>query len=146
MLNSCFIIDELDRRWMWRKELWLGYQLGQHCHRLLLSLVAYPKPSLIFFSKKRKCWSFYLMWNINNHCLLLGRITDNSETLWNLDAKPYGTIQVDIFSLDEENFPLKASKLLEEYYMPDVITFKVQTGRQQCWNMHSSSFWSDIIL
>ncbi|CAI5785353.1 and ubiquitin-like domain-containing [Podarcis lilfordi] len=62
--------------------------------------------------------------------MLLGRITDNSETLWNLDAKPYGTIQVDMFSLDEENFPLKASKLLEEYYMPDVITFKVQTDAE----------------
>nr|XP_016849365.1 PREDICTED: IQ and ubiquitin-like domain-containing protein isoform X2 [Anolis carolinensis] len=56
-----------------------------------------------------------------------GRIIENDETLWDLGAQPYGTIQVDMFSLDEENFPIKAYKLLQEYYMPDVITVKVQT-------------------
>ncbi|XP_060633734.2 IQ motif and ubiquitin-like domain-containing protein [Anolis sagrei] len=57
----------------------------------------------------------------------LGRIIENDETLWDLGAQPYGIIQVDMFSLDEENFPVKASKLLQEYYMPDVITVRVQT-------------------
>ncbi|KAJ6654104.1 hypothetical protein lerEdw1_007468 [Lerista edwardsae] len=59
--------------------------------------------------------------------MLLGRILENSETLWNLDVKPNDTIQLDLFSLDEEQFPIKASKLLHEYYMPDFITVRVQT-------------------
>ncbi|KAF7246473.1 IQ and ubiquitin-like domain-containing protein [Varanus komodoensis] len=58
--------------------------------------------------------------------MLLGRIVDNSETLWNLGAQPNGTIQVDMFSLDEETFPIKAAKLLHEFYMADVITVRVQ--------------------
>ncbi|KAH0616556.1 hypothetical protein JD844_027752 [Phrynosoma platyrhinos] len=59
--------------------------------------------------------------------MLLGRIRENNETLWDLGAHPYGTIQVDMFSLDEENFPIKACKLLQEFYMADVITVRVQT-------------------
>ncbi|XP_042326578.1 IQ and ubiquitin-like domain-containing protein [Sceloporus undulatus] len=59
--------------------------------------------------------------------MLIGRISDNKETLWDLGAHPYGTIQVDMFSLDEENFPIKAYKLLQEFYMADVITVRVQT-------------------
>ncbi|ETE67865.1 IQ and ubiquitin-like domain-containing protein, partial [Ophiophagus hannah] len=58
---------------------------------------------------------------------LLGRKIENYETLWNLGVQPNGTIQFDMYSLDGENFPLKAYKLLEEYYMPDVITVHVQT-------------------
>ncbi|KAG8142842.1 hypothetical protein E2320_006033 [Naja naja] len=58
---------------------------------------------------------------------LLGRKIENYETLWNLGVQPNGTIQFDMYSLDGENFPLKAYKLLEEYYMPDVITVQVQT-------------------
>uniref|UniRef100_A0A8D2LJV8 IQ and ubiquitin-like domain-containing protein n=1 Tax=Varanus komodoensis TaxID=61221 RepID=A0A8D2LJV8_VARKO len=54
------------------------------------------------------------------------KIVDNSETLWNLGAQPNGTIQVDMFSLDEETFPIKAAKLLHEFYMADVITVRVQ--------------------
>uniref|UniRef100_A0A8C6X4U2 IQ motif and ubiquitin domain containing n=1 Tax=Naja naja TaxID=35670 RepID=A0A8C6X4U2_NAJNA len=55
------------------------------------------------------------------------RKIENYETLWNLGVQPNGTIQFDMYSLDGENFPLKAYKLLEEYYMPDVITVQVQT-------------------
>ncbi|XP_013927310.1 PREDICTED: IQ and ubiquitin-like domain-containing protein [Thamnophis sirtalis] len=58
---------------------------------------------------------------------LLGRLIENYETLWNLGVQPNGTIQFDMYSLDNENFPLKAYKLLQEYYMPDVITVRVQT-------------------
>ncbi|XP_061496133.1 IQ and ubiquitin-like domain-containing protein isoform X2 [Rhineura floridana] len=66
---------------------------------------------------------------------ILRRIINNSETLWNLGATPYATIQVDIFSLDEENFPIKASKLLEEFYMPDVITVRVQSDSETFKNV-----------
>ncbi|XP_066490202.1 IQ motif and ubiquitin-like domain-containing protein [Tiliqua scincoides] len=59
--------------------------------------------------------------------MLLGRIIENSVTLWNLGVKPHETIQLDMFSLDEEQFPIISSKLLNEYYMPDVITVRVQT-------------------
>ncbi|XP_060100803.1 LOW QUALITY PROTEIN: IQ and ubiquitin-like domain-containing protein [Heteronotia binoei] len=59
--------------------------------------------------------------------ILLGRIMEDSETLQDLAAKCHGTAQFDMFSLDEERFPIKASKLLQEYYMPDVITVNVQT-------------------
>ncbi|XP_063165629.1 IQ and ubiquitin-like domain-containing protein [Candoia aspera] len=59
--------------------------------------------------------------------MLLGRTIENYETLWNLGAQPNGTIQLDMFSVDEENFPIKAYKLLHEFYMPDVITVRVQT-------------------
>ncbi|XP_077194470.1 IQ motif and ubiquitin-like domain-containing protein [Paroedura picta] len=62
--------------------------------------------------------------------MLVGRILENSETLQDLGAKCHGTIQFDMFSLDEEHFPVKASKLLQEYYMPDVITVKVQTDAE----------------
>ncbi|XP_039184209.1 IQ and ubiquitin-like domain-containing protein isoform X1 [Crotalus tigris] len=58
---------------------------------------------------------------------LLERIVENYETLWNLGVQPNGTIQFDMYSVDDENFPLKAYKLLQEYYMPDVITVQVQT-------------------
>ncbi|XP_048358296.1 IQ and ubiquitin-like domain-containing protein [Sphaerodactylus townsendi] len=59
--------------------------------------------------------------------MLLGKIMENNETLQDLGAKHHGTIQFDVFSLDEERFPIKSSELLQEYYMPDVITVKVQT-------------------
>uniref|UniRef100_A0ABM5GG74 IQ motif and ubiquitin-like domain-containing protein n=1 Tax=Pogona vitticeps TaxID=103695 RepID=A0ABM5GG74_9SAUR len=59
--------------------------------------------------------------------MLLGRIIENDETLWRLGARPNGTIQVDLFSLDEDNFPIQAHKLLHEFYMADVITVRVQT-------------------
>ncbi|KAM6436482.1 IQ motif and ubiquitin-like domain-containing protein isoform 2-T4 [Liasis olivaceus] len=56
-----------------------------------------------------------------------GRIIENYETLWSLGVQPNGTIQFDMLSLDEENFPIKAYKLLQEFYMPDIITVRVQT-------------------
>ncbi|XP_007420415.2 IQ and ubiquitin-like domain-containing protein [Python bivittatus] len=59
--------------------------------------------------------------------MLLGRIIENYETLWSLGVQPNGTIQFDMLSLDEENFPIKAYKLLQEFYMPDIITVRVQT-------------------
>ncbi|KAL8221215.1 UNVERIFIED_CONTAM: hypothetical protein K2H54_061434 [Gekko kuhli] len=59
--------------------------------------------------------------------MLLGRIMENSETLQDLGAKCHETIQFDMFSLDEERFPIKSSKLFQQYYMPDVITIRVQT-------------------
>ncbi|XP_070611537.1 IQ motif and ubiquitin-like domain-containing protein [Erythrolamprus reginae] len=58
---------------------------------------------------------------------LLGRIIENYETLWNLGVQPNGIIQFDMYSLDVENFPLRAYKLLQEYYMPDIIMVRVQT-------------------
>nr|XP_056703166.1 IQ and ubiquitin-like domain-containing protein [Euleptes europaea] len=59
--------------------------------------------------------------------MLLGRIMENSETLQDLGATCHETIQFDMFSLDEEHFPIQSSRLLNEYYMPDVITIRVQT-------------------
>lgn len=70
------------------------------------------------------------MWNLIL-IVFLGRIVENYETLWNLGVQPNGTIQFDMYSLDGENFPLDAYKLLQEYYMPDVITVQVQTGKEQ---------------
>lgn len=65
---------------------------------------------------------------------------ENSETVQDLCTKCHGTLQLDMFSLDEEHFPIKSSKLLHEYTMPDVITVKVQTGEQTFSNIHSSLF------
>lgn len=66
-----------------------------------------------------------------NFFFFLGRVIENFETLWNLGVQPKGTIQFDMYSLDSENFPLRAYKLLQEYYMPDVISVRVQIGKEQ---------------
>ncbi|XP_058045882.1 IQ and ubiquitin-like domain-containing protein [Ahaetulla prasina] len=75
---------------------------------------------------------------------LLGRVIENFETLWNLGVQPKGTIQFDMYSLDSENFPLKAYKLLQEYYMPDVISVRVQiepdTFQDVCIEIKRPSF------
>uniref|UniRef100_A0A8D0HRG4 IQ motif and ubiquitin domain containing n=1 Tax=Sphenodon punctatus TaxID=8508 RepID=A0A8D0HRG4_SPHPU len=49
------------------------------------------------------------------------------ETLMSLGVRPHGTIQIEMFSLDLEKFPIKAIQLQPEYNMPDVITIRVQT-------------------
>ncbi|XP_069812186.1 IQ motif and ubiquitin-like domain-containing protein isoform X2 [Dendropsophus ebraccatus] len=57
-----------------------------------------------------------------------GRIVEDSQTLVDLGIKPHGMIQLDMQSVDPENYPIKAMKLQHEYSMPDVITVRVQTG------------------
>ncbi|XP_053107586.1 IQ and ubiquitin-like domain-containing protein [Hemicordylus capensis] len=59
--------------------------------------------------------------------MLLGRIIEDCETLWNLGVAPHGSIQIDMFSLDEKQFPIISSKLLHKFYMPDVINVRVET-------------------
>ncbi|KAG9467602.1 hypothetical protein GDO78_014633 [Eleutherodactylus coqui] len=57
-----------------------------------------------------------------------GRIVEDSETLVDLGIRPHGMIQLEMHSMDPENYPIKAMKLQHEYSMPDVITVRVQTG------------------
>ncbi|KAM3926857.1 IQ motif and ubiquitin-like domain-containing protein [Leptodactylus fuscus] len=57
-----------------------------------------------------------------------GRIVEDSETLVDLGIRPHGMIQLDMQSVDPENYPIKAMKFQHEYSMPDVITVRVQTG------------------
>ncbi|XP_072003117.1 IQ motif and ubiquitin-like domain-containing protein [Engystomops pustulosus] len=57
-----------------------------------------------------------------------GRIVEDSETLVDLGIRPHGMIQLDMQSMDPENYPIKAMKFQLEYSMPDVITVRVQTG------------------
>ncbi|KAM4039505.1 IQ motif and ubiquitin-like domain-containing protein isoform 3-T4 [Anomaloglossus baeobatrachus] len=57
-----------------------------------------------------------------------GRIVEDGETLVDLGIRPHGMIQLDMQSMDPENYPIKAVKLQHEYSMPDVITVRVQTG------------------
>uniref|UniRef100_A0A8D0HM67 IQ motif and ubiquitin domain containing n=1 Tax=Sphenodon punctatus TaxID=8508 RepID=A0A8D0HM67_SPHPU len=56
-----------------------------------------------------------------------GIMIEDSETLMSLGVRPHGTIQIEMFSLDLEKFPIKAIQLQPEYNMPDVITIRVQT-------------------
>ncbi|KAG8577465.1 hypothetical protein GDO81_010190 [Engystomops pustulosus] len=56
-----------------------------------------------------------------------GRIVEDSETLVDLGIRPHGMIQLDMQSMDPENYPIKAMKFQLEYSMPDVITVRVQT-------------------
>uniref|UniRef100_A0A8C0GGL6 IQ motif and ubiquitin domain containing n=1 Tax=Chelonoidis abingdonii TaxID=106734 RepID=A0A8C0GGL6_CHEAB len=49
------------------------------------------------------------------------------ETLMDIGVRPHGTIQIEMFSLDPEQYPIKAIKLQQDYNMPDVITVRVQT-------------------
>ncbi|KAM4748883.1 IQ motif and ubiquitin-like domain-containing protein [Rhinophrynus dorsalis] len=57
-----------------------------------------------------------------------GRVVEDQETLMDLGVTLHGTIQLEMLSLDPENYPIKAIKLQHEYSMPDVITVRVQTG------------------
>ncbi|KAM4678088.1 IQ motif and ubiquitin-like domain-containing protein isoform 1-T2 [Discoglossus pictus] len=57
-----------------------------------------------------------------------GCAVEDQKTLVNLGVTPHGTIQLEMLSLDPENYPIKAMKLQHEYSMPDVITVRVQTG------------------
>ncbi|XP_075065034.1 IQ motif and ubiquitin-like domain-containing protein [Mixophyes fleayi] len=59
-----------------------------------------------------------------------GRIVEDHETLVDLGITPHGTIQLDMQSLDHENYPIKAMKFQHDYNMPDVITVRVQTGEE----------------
>nr|XP_042699933.1 IQ and ubiquitin-like domain-containing protein isoform X4 [Chrysemys picta bellii] len=56
-----------------------------------------------------------------------GRLIEDSETLMDIGVRPHGTIQIEMFSLDSEQYPIKAIKLQQDYNMPDVITVRVQT-------------------
>ncbi|XP_023964889.2 IQ motif and ubiquitin-like domain-containing protein isoform X2 [Chrysemys picta bellii] len=56
-----------------------------------------------------------------------GRLIEDSETLMDIGVRPHGTIQIEMFSLDPEQYPIKAIKLQQDYNMPDVITVRVQT-------------------
>ncbi|XP_044851475.1 IQ and ubiquitin-like domain-containing protein isoform X1 [Mauremys mutica] len=56
-----------------------------------------------------------------------GRLIEDSETLMDIGVRPQGTIQIEMFSLDPEQYPIKAIKLQQDYNMPDVITVRVQT-------------------
>ncbi|XP_068132480.1 IQ motif and ubiquitin-like domain-containing protein isoform X2 [Hyperolius riggenbachi] len=57
-----------------------------------------------------------------------GRMVEDYETFMDLGITPHGTIQLDMHSLDPENYPIKTMKFQHEYSMPDVITVRVQTG------------------
>ncbi|XP_018413236.1 PREDICTED: IQ and ubiquitin-like domain-containing protein [Nanorana parkeri] len=57
-----------------------------------------------------------------------GQTVEDHETLVDLGITPHGTIQLDMQSMDPENYPIKAMKFQHEYSMPDVITVRVQTG------------------
>ncbi|XP_075713282.1 IQ motif and ubiquitin-like domain-containing protein [Rhinoderma darwinii] len=59
-----------------------------------------------------------------------GRIIEDCETLVDLGIIPHGMIQLDMQSMDPENYPIKAMKFQHEYSMPDVITVRVQTGEE----------------
>uniref|UniRef100_A0A6I8RBR8 IQ motif and ubiquitin domain-containing n=1 Tax=Xenopus tropicalis TaxID=8364 RepID=A0A6I8RBR8_XENTR len=59
--------------------------------------------------------------------LFEGRVVKDHETLVDLGVTPHGTIQLEMISLDPENFSVKALKLQQENNMPDVITVRVQT-------------------
>ncbi|XP_034623939.1 IQ and ubiquitin-like domain-containing protein isoform X2 [Trachemys scripta elegans] len=56
-----------------------------------------------------------------------GRLIEDNETLMDIGVRPHGTIQIEMFSLDPEQYPIKAIKLQQDYNMPDVITVRVQT-------------------
>ncbi|MEE6507724.1 hypothetical protein FKM82_029756 [Ascaphus truei] len=64
-----------------------------------------------------------------------GRAVEDLKTLVDLGVTPHGTIQLEMFSLDPENYPIKAIKLQHEYSMPDVITVRVQTGEEPCQDL-----------
>ncbi|XP_074840214.1 IQ motif and ubiquitin-like domain-containing protein [Carettochelys insculpta] len=56
-----------------------------------------------------------------------GKLIEDSETLMEIGVRPHGTIQIEMFSIDPERYPIKAIKLQQDYNMPDVITVRVQT-------------------
>ncbi|XP_069485205.1 IQ motif and ubiquitin-like domain-containing protein [Ambystoma mexicanum] len=56
-----------------------------------------------------------------------GKIVQDTSTLMDLGVRPQGTIQLEMLSTDQDNYPIKAMKPQHEYNMPDVITVKVQT-------------------
>ncbi|XP_006122704.2 IQ motif and ubiquitin-like domain-containing protein isoform X1 [Pelodiscus sinensis] len=56
-----------------------------------------------------------------------GRLIEDGETLMHIGVRPHGTIQIEMFSLDPEQYPIKTIKLQQDYNMPDVITVRVQT-------------------
>ncbi|KAM8974338.1 IQ motif and ubiquitin-like domain-containing protein [Pelodytes ibericus] len=62
--------------------------------------------------------------------LFEGHVVEDQETLLDLGVTPHGTIQLEMLSLDPENYPMKTMKLQHEYSMPDVITVRVQTGEE----------------
>ncbi|KAJ8381677.1 hypothetical protein SKAU_G00024550 [Synaphobranchus kaupii] len=57
-----------------------------------------------------------------------GSAVMDRDTLVYLGVQPHGTIQLEMSSIDPENYPIRPVKLQTEYNMPDVITVRVQTG------------------
>ncbi|KAK1168987.1 IQ and ubiquitin-like domain-containing protein [Acipenser oxyrinchus oxyrinchus] len=55
-----------------------------------------------------------------------GDVVEDSKTLMDLGVRPHGTIQLEMFSTDPQNYPIKPIKPQQEYNMPDVITVRVQ--------------------
>uniref|UniRef100_A0A3B1K7T1 IQ motif and ubiquitin domain containing n=1 Tax=Astyanax mexicanus TaxID=7994 RepID=A0A3B1K7T1_ASTMX len=58
---------------------------------------------------------------------LNGVAIENQQTLMSLGVQPHGTVQLEMSSLDPENYPIKPVKPQQECSMPDVITVRVQT-------------------
>lgn len=54
---------------------------------------------------------------------------DENTTLADLGVGPNGTIQLEMQSADPVNTPIKTYRPRQEYHMPDVITVRVQTGK-----------------
>uniref|UniRef100_A0A671T0G8 IQ motif and ubiquitin domain containing n=1 Tax=Sinocyclocheilus anshuiensis TaxID=1608454 RepID=A0A671T0G8_9TELE len=49
------------------------------------------------------------------------------STLMDIGVQPHGMVQIEMSSLDPENYPMRPVKPQQEYNMPDVITVRVQT-------------------
>ncbi|XP_019364817.1 PREDICTED: IQ and ubiquitin-like domain-containing protein [Gavialis gangeticus] len=58
--------------------------------------------------------------------LFQGRMIEDSETLLSIGVRPHETVQIEMLSLDPENYPIRPIKLQQEYNMPDVITVRVE--------------------
>ncbi|XP_038609148.1 IQ and ubiquitin-like domain-containing protein [Tachyglossus aculeatus] len=55
-----------------------------------------------------------------------GRIIKDNETLMSVGVKPQGTIQLEMFSVNPEYYPIKTMGIPLEIVMADVITVRVQ--------------------
>ncbi|TSM52339.1 IQ and ubiquitin-like domain-containing protein [Bagarius yarrelli] len=58
---------------------------------------------------------------------LNGNPVENHQTLMSLGVQPHATVQLEMSSLDPENYPIRPVKPQQECTMPDVITVRVQT-------------------
>lgn len=78
----------------------------------------------------------FQQYNLIIHLTFPGENIGDESTLAQLGVGPNGTVQLEMQSADPVNTPIKAFRPRQEYVMPDVITVRVETGKDKSFNKY----------